>query len=849
MLLESNAPKFLWSKAIAYACYLKNCVPTQVHGTFWKTPYEAFWGIKPDVNTLRPWGSKCYVLNQGGDLSKLDPKTTTAIFVGISDVQGKSWRYYKSGSNRILHLRNVTFPSHARIKEVNNGEPEPGESVAPPAEGEMTQANSAAQRPIENTRTGGAHVDSEEIKIKKLEHTGIKTEPLSNELTSNKPTQLVQQLLNQPVVPKPTTVCNNPVMRTGNNSISNSTLQTINALEGNVSTGAQTRSRNPNPTHVSLQQERGGVRIKLPDNVATGQLNNQATNKTTNLVLDLPNAASMHSDSSNVDLDAYTFSTNTSSILSAPTIPSKLAYPLATPPATELDTSLSDSLDDQFSYLNLSELTSTKLDTTLATPGDVEHKWAYAAKLSAPNNHPTVAEALAGPDAEEWQKAMAKEVSTFKKMDTYDLTDLPPGHKAIGNAWVFTLKRNADGTPARYKGRLVAQGFSQRPGIDFDETFAPVVRLDSIRLLLSIANQNDWDIRQLDVNSAYLHAKVNKELYMQQIPYFEDGTNRVLKLKRSIYGLKQAGRMWNKLYNTKLKSLGYLPCLTDACVYKRMVNTEGELRISIIATHVDDSIVITSRNHTESAIAKLLHEFNMRDLGNIHHFLGIAIVQNRKSGTIHLNQKTYIEKLAIIAGLDNAYPANTPISPTTQLTQYKGTKPKFNYGTYIGKLLYAALCTRPDIAYAVAHLAQFTTCYGPAHVTAVNRVVRYLKGTLALGLTYWQSTNNFGEISYSNADWGSNLLDRKSISGHVFLLGGAAISWSAKKQATVALLTMEAEYMLLSHACTQALWMRQLFEELNFTTDDLTLILSDNLAALALSAKSQFHGQSKHIDI
>ncbi|KAF8750879.1 Reverse transcriptase (RNA-dependent DNA polymerase) [Rhizoctonia solani] len=416
---------------------------------------------------------------------------------------------------------------------------------------------------------------------------------------------------------------------------------------GNVSTGAQTRSRNPNPTHVSLQQERGGVRIKLPNNVATGQLNNQATNKTTNLVLDLPDAASMHSNSSNVDLDAYTFSTNTSSILSAPTIPSKLAYPLATPPATKLDTSLSNLLNNQFSYLNLSKSTSTKLDTTLATPGDVEHEWAYAAKLSAPKppNH-------CGSACRTGRRGMAKS----------------HGKGGNGNAWVFTLKRNANGTPARYKGQLVAQGFSQQPG---------------------------------------------------------------MTLMRRLH-----------LYQT-------------------------------------------------------LTQIDMQDLGNIHHFLGIAIVQN-----------------PIIAGLDNAYPADTPISPTTQLTQYKGTKPKFNY----------------DIAYAVAHLAQFTTCYGPAHVTAVNCVVRYLKGTLALGLTYWQSTNDFGEIGYSDADWGSNLLD-------------------SKKQATVALLTMEAKYMSLSHACTQALWMRQLFEELNFTTDNPTLILSDNLAALALSAKLQFHGQSKHINI
>ncbi|KAF8751619.1 Reverse transcriptase (RNA-dependent DNA polymerase) [Rhizoctonia solani] len=225
-------------------------------------------------------------------------------------------------------------------------------------------------------------------------------------------------------------------MRTGNNSISNSTLQTINALEGNVST-------EPKPAVGILTL----LMSHSNKNVAESGLNSQQRCN---------------------------------------------------------------------SYLNLSKSTSTKLDTTLATPGDVEHKWAYAAKLSAPNNHPTIAEALAGPDAEEWQKAMAKEVSTFKKMDTYNLTNLPPGHKAIGNAWVFTLKRNANGTPARYKGQLVAQGFSQQPGIDFDEMFAPVVRLDSIQLLLSIANQNDWDIQQLDVNSAYLHAKVNEELYMQQ---------------------------------------------------------------------------------------------------------------------------------------------------------------------------------------------------------------------------------------------------------------------------------------------------------------------------------------------
>ncbi|QRV75603.1 Copia-like polyprotein/retrotransposon [Ceratobasidium sp. AG-Ba] len=161
------------------------------------------------------------------------------------------------------------------------------------------------------------------------------------------------------------------------------------------------------------------------------------------------------------------------------------------------------------------------------------------------------------------------------------------------------------------------------------------------------------------------------------------------------------------------------------------------------------------------------------------------------------------------------------MSPSVQLTCYEGVKPKYDYGVYI-----------------VAHLAQFTSCFGPAHVTAVKHLIRYLKGTSSRGLTYRKSSDGFGEIGYSDADWGSNLLDR-----------GAAVSWSAKKQATVALLTMEAEYIALSHACTQALWIHQFFNELGYIADAPTLILSDNLAALTLSVESQFHGRSKHINI
>ncbi|KAF8747055.1 Reverse transcriptase (RNA-dependent DNA polymerase) [Rhizoctonia solani] len=699
MLLESAAPKFLWNKAIAYASYLKNRVPTQVHSKFWKTPFEAFWGNKPDVSVLRPWGTKCYVLNQGKNRSKLDPKTFTATFVGILDAQENQLTYYRE----------------------------------------------------------------------------------------------LQRRLNTPTEPK--------------------------------------------PPAISLSKEHGKLKINVDDTSPSGQFNPSIRNKQTNLALEISDifTGSSNADSSDSEINySYNLPTdNTSTLLSAPSIPSKYAYALETPTTPKSTSTINNRLVKRFSHLRLSDATPTKPDSPLASTRDLEQPWSLAAITTAANN-PTVEEALA---------------DHRHLNDTTKLTKLPYECKAMGNKWVLTLKRNENGEPVRYKAQLVVQGFSQQPGIDFDKTFAPVVQLDSICTLVSLANNNNWDVQQLDVNAAYLHAPIKEDLYMQQIPYFNDGTDRVLKLKQSIYGLKQAGQMWNKFYNTKLKTIGYKPCLTNACVYQRIQELNGEQYVSIIATHVNDSIVITLTNHTNFAISELLNIFNMRNLGPICHFLGITFKRNCKQGIMHLNQTAYINSLAEFAGLKDAYPANTPLSPSVQLTRFEGTKPKFNYGTYIGKLLYAALCTCPDIAFAVAHLAQFTLCYGPAHVTQIKRVICYLLGTPTLGLTYCRSAKDFGKIGYSNADWGSNLIDCKSVSGHVFMLGGAAISWSAKKQATVALSTMEAKYMLLAHACTQALWLCQFFEELHLYADAPTLILSNNIAALTLSVESQYHGCSKHINI
>ncbi|QRV85201.1 Retrovirus-related Pol polyprotein from transposon TNT 1-94 [Ceratobasidium sp. AG-Ba] len=809
MLLESGAPKSLWSEAIAYACYLKNRVPTQVNGKFWRTPFEAFWGKKPDVSVLRPWGATCYVLNQGDNISKLDPKTTTGIFTGISDTQGKSWRYYKPGANRILHSRNITFPKIYANPTGESDETDWAETVVPPAEGEMTHTDSSAERKPEGAGIGGESVSNEKSSDSKGkgEMKGIKTEHTLDS-TASKPTSLPTQQTHSKAVGSKS--LNRSKLHMSPNPHTLNSIRQINAAVPSNPSGIRTRRGNPNQPAISMDKERGGVRVIIKDSATAGQSDSMAQKDSANFALELSDSSS---DSENelmsIDGDegnAYSLS----SIDSPPTIPSDIDTPMADPPQLPSYNSIGE-LEEHFRALSVSDSFPTPPESTMAAAEDPYTDWALATRISAPGDNPTVAEALSGPDAAKWQAAMEEEVNTLEKMGTYQLVELPAGRKAMGNKWVLTIKRNELGEPIRYKARLVAQGFSQQPGIDFGQTFAPVVRLDSIRILASLANQNDWDIRQLDVHSAYLHAKVEEELYMKQIPHFEDGTSLVLRLNRSLYGLKQAGRMWNQMFDSKLKQLGYLPCATDTCVYHRIDIDAGKPRVSILANHVDDLVVITSRNNTESVLNELLHEFEMRDLGAIRHYLGISFTRNR---------------------LKDAYPALTPMSPSVQLTRYEGVKPKYDYGMYI-----------------VAHLAQFTSCFGPAHVTAVKHLIRYLKGTSSRGLTYRKSSDGFGEIGYSDADWGSNLLDRKSISGHVYMLGGAAVSWSAKKQATVALSTMEAEYIALSHACTQALWIRQFFDELGYIADAPTLILSDNLAALTLSVESQFHGRSKHIDI
>ena len=460
----------------------------------------------------------------------------------------------------------------------------------------------------------------------------------------------------------------------------------------------------------------------------------------------------------------------------------------------------------------------------------------------------TMKQALSGPSKPKWQEAMEKEMESLHCNDVWELVELPKDRKAVGNKWVFKIKTDADGSVERYKARLVAQGYTQKFGLDYDETFSPVVRFESVRTVVALAAQQGLKLHQMDVTCAFLNGELEEEIYMKQPEGFEikGKEHLVCKLRRSIYGLKQSPRCWNTTLNGKLERMGFSQTKGDPCIYTAQ---HGEP--FIIGVYVDD-ILLASKSDKRLAEVKatLADEFHMKDMGELHHFLGVKIIQRHETGEIWMGQSVYTRNVLEKLGMTNSKPMPTPVDVSTKLVKGDDSKKvdKAEYQSMVGSLLYLSTRTRPDIAYAVSNVSRFNAEPTTKHMTAVKRILRYLNGTCDLGLLYRKDEMNEC-IGYSDADWAGDLDDRKSTSAYIFHMGGTAISWRSKRQACVALSTAEAEYMALASAAQEALWLRQLLSDLKNKPTSPTLILEDNQAAICLAKNPQFHGHAKHIDI
>lgn len=379
--------------------------------------------------------------------------------------------------------------------------------------------------------------------------------------------------------------------------------------------------------------------------------------------------------------------------------------------------------------------------------------------------------------------------------ETWKLVPLPQDRKAIKCRWIFKLKRDADGRITKYKTRLVAKGFSQRPGIDFDETFAPVVRYDLIRYLLALAVTNGYKVDQMDAVTAFLQGDLPESVYMEQAEHFADGTDRVCKLQKAIYGLKQAGRQWNVKLDAALRKYGLKKSTADPCIYY-----SSDLNI-ILAIYVDD-ILIFHRNANDLTNIKafLNSEFRMKDLGKAKSVLGMRI--NQHEGGIDLDQITYVNDILNRFGMTECKPIGTPSDIGTKLSistinDDNDITGKVQYREAVGSLIHLANCTRPDIAFAVNDASRFNSRHASEHWQAVKRIFRYLRGTTDYRLRYTKG-GDARVHAFCDSDFASEPDKRRSCSAHVIRKANGAITWHSHRQEIVALSSTEAEYISLS---------------------------------------------------
>lgn len=484
-----------------------------------------------------------------------------------------------------------------------------------------------------------------------------------------------------------------------------------------------------------------------------------------------------------------------------------------------------------------------------------------AMKVAKDDTEPwSLAEAMTRPDTAEYLEAAKKEIQAHVDNGTWELVKLPKDRKAIGSRWVFRIKRDAEGNIERYKGRLVAKGISQRPGFDYipDQVTAPVMRFAAIRSIIALAAINDWEADSVDISNAYLNGVLPDDqiIYMKQPEGFHQGDNNwVCRLRRGLYGLKQLGRLWYQRLGQVPEKNGLTKLVSDPSIYI----WEGPGVKVIVPVFVDDIQIFSKLKERKDKVKQILaSEFKIRDLGPINFLLSMAVTRDRKCRTIQLSQRQYILDLLERFGMSNSVPVDTPMVPGSSLSKDNCPQTEeemmkmqnIPYATAVGALNYLAVATRPDIAYTVHKLAQFNSNPGPRMWTAVKHLLRYLKGTLDLKLTYApdESTSDLF-TTYTDADYGGDKDTGKSRSGYVIKIGTGAVSWASKQQGPIAKSSTEAEFYGASFAGTELKWMRNLLSEVGFPIDGPSPLHIDNQSTIQGLNDTVHHSRMKHIAI
>ncbi|CAN0870467.1 Retrovirus-related Pol polyprotein from transposon TNT 1-94 [Linum grandiflorum] len=443
-----------------------------------------------------------------------------------------------------------------------------------------------------------------------------------------------------------------------------------------------------------------------------------------------------------------------------------------------------------------------------------------------------------------WNAAMHDEFHALHENHTWTVVDRPHSALVIGSGWVFTTKFNPDGSLERYKARLVAHGNRQEYGLDYDETFAPVAKMKSVRVLLALAAQSEWPLYQLDFKNAFLHGTLKETVYMEYPPGFPKPTpNAVCLLHRSLYGLKQAPRAWFETFQSLLLTSGFQQSKNDPSLFTK-TSPRG---ITVLLLYVDDMILSGSDTQGISEIRSILSsQFKLKELGELSYFLGLQV--SRSSKGILVSQQKYISDLLAMARLSDCRPCSTPMELNLKLSTAHGdpVPDPTLYRRLVGSLVYLT-STRPDLSYAVQVVSQFLSDPRMPHQQVVFRILRYLQGTRDHGL-FFPARCEFRLTAYADADYAGCIDTRRSTSGWCVAFGDSLVSWRCKKQDKVSKSSTEAEYRSMSDVCSEVVWLIRLLTDLGVSVPTPVHLFGDNTSAIQIAANPVLHERTKHIE-
>jgi len=483
------------------------------------------------------------------------------------------------------------------------------------------------------------------------------------------------------------------------------------------------------------------------------------------------------------------------------------------------------------------------------------HEAKFVMSLSS-ENPTSLAEAMNCKEKEKWINAMNDEINSLKASKTWTLVDEAPDMHVISCKWVFNVKRRQNGKIDKYKARLVARGFEQRHGIDYDQIYAPVARIETIRLMLALSVEENLHIQQMDVVTAYIQGDLADEIYMKQPPMFEieSKCQKVCKLLRPIYGLKQSGREWHRKLRHKLNEIGLQNSELEPCIFHGEIDNVK----LIIIVYVDDLLLFSKSLDVIIKVKTILSQsFRMKDLGPVSEILGLKIERNPYSNTIKVSQEKYIREILERFYMKECKPVSTPFIPGLKLTRgneriaddEKNKLEGVPYRELIGSLIYLSNTSRPDLAFAAGVLSRFSVNPRKEHWQAAKHVLRYLKQTKDLGISFYKTHESLK--AFVDADWAGDTDSRRSHSGNTLILAGGPIVWCSRRQKSIALSTMEAEYMALSDVVKEVVYIRRLIKEIGFSlyVKKATPIFCDNQSAIVLCKENMTTQRSKHVDI